>query len=114
MPIGSRYQGGTHAPAQDHEVMAGQGRAATRSTLWVATMSLLAVSRGIDRWARVVVQQVQPRRWQVGSEPGDADADVVDVIESGLFGPAVLSAGPHAEPESGRCLVVDLRREPAC
>jgi hypothetical protein len=48
----------------------------------------------------VVVQQFQPRRWQVGSEPGDADADVVDVVESGLFGPAVLSAVPTLNPNT--------------
>ena len=99
---------------QDHEVIARPGgvprRAsaaavasseATRTTLCVATMSLLAVSGGIGAArAHVVVQQLHPRRGQVRREPGDADVHVVDVIEIGLFGPAVLCATRGADPKT--------------
>jgi len=49
----------------------------------------------------VVVQQLHPGRGQVRREPDDADVDVVDVIEIGLFRPAVLGATCGAEPEDG-------------
>jgi hypothetical protein len=38
------------------------------------------------------VQQFKPWRGQVHREPGDADVDADAVVESGLFGPAVLGA----------------------
>ena len=65
-------------------------------------MSLLAMSRGIGRaCARVVVEQFQSWCGQVQGEPGNADVDVFDVVEIGLFGSAVLSASSGAEPEYG-------------
>ena len=99
---------------QDHEVIAGQGRAAAgerrggrveRGDPHHTVRGHDVVAGGVvrDRPARahVVVQQFQSRRGQVRREPGDADVDVVDVVEIGLFGPAVLGASSGAEPEDG-------------
>ena len=53
---------------------------ATRTTLCVGTMSLLAVSCGISlAFAHVVAQQFPSWRGQIRREPDDADVDVVDV-----------------------------------
>ena len=114
MPVRSRYQGGADAAVQDHEVIAGQGRAAAgerrggrveRGDPHRTVRGHDVVAGGVvrDRPARahVVVQQLHPGRGQIRREPGDADVDVVDVIEFGLFGPAVLGATPGAEPEDG-------------
>jgi hypothetical protein len=49
----------------------------------------------------VIAQQFQPRCGQIRRQPGDADVDVLDVVESGLFRPAVLGAGAYREPEYG-------------
>jgi len=114
MPIGSRYQGGADAPVQDHEVIAGQGRAVAGergggrverrdSHHGVCRRDVVAGGVVRDRPActHVVMRQFHSWRRQVRPEPGDADVDVVDVVESGLSGSAVLGAGSGAEPEYG-------------
>ena len=114
MPIGSRYQGGTHTPAQDHEVMAGQGCAAARERRGcrverrdphhrVCCHDVVAgcVGRNRPACAHVVVQQFESWRGQIRREPGDADLYIVDVVEIVLFGSAVLGASSGAEPEYG-------------
>lgn len=114
MPVRSRYQGGADAAVQDHEVIAGQGRAAAGERRGgrvergdphhtVRGHDVVAGDVVRDRPARahMVVQQLHPGRGQVRREPGDADVHVVDVIEIGLFGPAVLCATRGAEPEDG-------------
>ena len=48
----------------------------------------------------MVVQQFQSWRGQVRREPGDADVHVVNVVEIGLLGPAVLGASSGANPNT--------------
>ena len=101
-------------PAQRHEVVIGQGRAAACERRGgcvqrrdpqhtVCRHDIVAGGVGRDRQARarVVAQQFQPWRRQIRREPGDADVDVLNAIESSLFAPAVLGAGSRAEPEYG-------------
>ena len=112
MAIRSWYQGGAYASLQDHQVIVGQGHAAAceRGGCCVERRDphhtvrrddVVAGCAGRDRpaCAHVVVQQFHPWRRQVRAEPGDADLDLVDVVESGLFGPAVLGASSGTEPE---------------
>ena len=106
MPIGAGDQGGPHASAQDHEVTAGQGRAAAGERRGgrverrdpqhrVGGHDVVAGGVGRDRPTRAgaVAQQLKPGRGQIRRNLSDADADVFDVVESGLLGSAVLGAG---------------------
>jgi pimeloyl-ACP methyl ester carboxylesterase len=114
VPVRSGDQGGADVAGQDHEVIVGQRRAAAgegrgrrveRGDAHYAVRRHDVVAGGVvgDRPARahVVVQQFHPWRGQVRPEPGDADVDVVDVVEVGLLGSAVLGASSGAEPEHG-------------
>ena len=114
MPVRSRYQGGADAPVKGHKVIVGQRRAAAgerrgggvkRGDTYRRVCRHDVVAGGVVRerpsGAYVVMQQFQSWRGQVWREPGDADVDVVDVVEIGLFGPAVLGASSGAEPEYG-------------
>ena len=112
MPVGSRYQGGADAALQDHDVIGGQARAAAGERRAcrlergdphhaVYGHDVIADDAGRDGPARAhaVVQQFQSRSGQVRREPGDPDVDVVDIVQIGLLGPAVLGPGSWAEPE---------------
>ena len=97
---------------QDHDVIGGQARAAAGERRacrvergdphrTVCGHDVVAGSSGRDgpAGAHVVVQQFQSRSGQIRREPGDADVDVVNVVEFGLLGLAVLGPGSCAEPE---------------
>jgi hypothetical protein len=96
---------------EDHDAVVGQERAVARNRRprgverrdlqhGVCRRDVVAgcVLRDRPTGADVVVQQFQSWCGQLRREPGDADVDVVDVVEVGLFGPAVLGASSGAAP----------------
>ena len=121
MPVRSWYQGRADAAAQGHQVVIGHGRAAAcerrdccvqrrDSQRTVCREDVVAGCVGRDSPARahVIAQQFQPWCRQVLPESSDADVDVFNVVEIGLFGPAVLRASSGAEPETDPKILVLL------